>query len=93
MTDTTYRVAVIPGDGIGREVVPVAQEALEAVGERCGFRWDWTVFGWSCELYARTGSMTGEEASRRCRMVRAKPTVPARLSFSIASARLNSSRT
>ena len=62
MTDTTYRIAVIPGDGIGREVVPVAQEALEAVGERFGFRCDWTVFGWSCELYARTGSMTGEGA-------------------------------
>ncbi len=62
MTDTTYRVAVIPGDGIGREVVPAAQEVLEAAGERFGFRCDWTVFGWSCELYARTGSMTGEGA-------------------------------
>jgi len=36
---------------------------------------------------------SGEEASRRCRMVSANPTVPARLSFSSASARLNSSRT
>ena len=35
----------------------------------------------------------GDEAKRRCRMVSAKPTVPARLSFSSASARLNSSRT
>lgn len=62
MTETTYRVAVIPGDGIGREVVPAAQAALEAVGERFGFRCDWTVFDWSCELFARTGSMTGDGA-------------------------------
>ena len=62
MTETTYRIAVIPGDGIGREVVPAAQETLEAVGARCGFRCEWTVFEWSCELYARTGSMTGEGA-------------------------------
>ena len=62
MAETTYRIAVIPGDGIGREVVPAAQEALEVVGRRFGFRCDWTVFDWSCELFARTGSMTGEGA-------------------------------
>ena len=53
---------MIPGDGIGQEVVPAAQEALEAVGRRFGFRCEWTVFDWSCELYARTGRMTGEGA-------------------------------
>ena len=62
MTDSRHRIAVIPGDGIGQEVVPAAQEALEAVGGRFGFRCDWTVFDWSCELYARTGSMTGAGA-------------------------------
>ena len=36
MTDTTYRVAVIPGDGIGREVVPAAQEALESAPDIAG---------------------------------------------------------
>ena len=53
---------MIPGDGIGQEVVPAAQEALEAVGRRFAFRCEWTVFDWSCELYARTGRMTGEGA-------------------------------
>jgi len=62
MTDSIFRIAVIPGDGIGREVVPAAQEVLETTGERFGFWCDWTAFGWSCELYARTGSMTGEGA-------------------------------
>ena len=57
--DKTYRIVVIPGDGIGKEVVPAAQDVLAAVGARFGFRCDWTVFDWSCELYASTGSMTG----------------------------------
>ena len=60
MTETRYQIAVIPGDGIGQEVVPAAQAVLEAAGGRFGFRCDWTVFDWSCELYASTGSMTGD---------------------------------
>ena len=59
MTETTYRIAVIPGDGIGKEVVPAARDLLEAVGQRFGFGFDWTGFDWSCELFARSGSMTG----------------------------------
>ena len=59
MTETTYRIAVIPGDGIGKEVVPAARRVLSAAGERYRFGFDWTEFDWSCELYARTGSMTG----------------------------------
>jgi len=59
MADKRYRVAVIPGDGIGKEVVPAAQEVLTEAGSRFGFAWEWTTFDWSCELYSRTGSMTG----------------------------------
>ena len=59
MPDRSYRIAVIQGDGIGKEVVPAAQELLEAVGRRHGFGCEWTQFDWSCELYARSGSMTG----------------------------------
>ena len=62
MRETIYRVAVIPGDGIGKEVVPSAQGVLDIVGTRFGFGFQWTLFDWSCELYARTGSMTGGSA-------------------------------
>ena len=31
----TYEVAVLPGDGIGKEVMPPALEVLEAVGRAC----------------------------------------------------------
>jgi 3-isopropylmalate dehydrogenase len=38
----TYRIAAIPGDGVGPEVVAVARSVLEATGERFGFSIDWT---------------------------------------------------
>jgi tartrate dehydrogenase/decarboxylase / D-malate dehydrogenase len=52
-----YRIAVIPGDGIGKEVVPAAQRVLDAAAQRHGFALDWRVYDWSCERYVRTGSM------------------------------------
>ena len=39
----TYRVAVIAGDGIGREVVPEGISALEAAARRYGFALEWRV--------------------------------------------------
>jgi 3-isopropylmalate dehydrogenase len=38
---TTYRVAVIPGDGIGAEVIAAAQRILEDAADRFGFRFEW----------------------------------------------------
>jgi tartrate dehydrogenase/decarboxylase/D-malate dehydrogenase len=54
---TTYRIALIPGDGIGKEVMPEGVRALEAAGRRFGIGFDWTWFDWSCETYHRTGRM------------------------------------
>ena len=59
MSARAYRVALIPGDGIGKEVVPAARLVIDAVGQRFQFSCVWTDFDWSCELHARTGSMTG----------------------------------
>ena len=53
----THRIAVIPGDGIGREVVPAAQEVLDVVAAAHDLAFTWTEYDWSCERYARTGSM------------------------------------
>lgn len=52
-----YRIAVIPGDGIGREVIPVGIRILDAVAQRCGFDIGWQNFDWSCERYADRGEM------------------------------------
>jgi tartrate dehydrogenase/decarboxylase/D-malate dehydrogenase len=56
-----YRVAVIAGDGIGREVVPEGIIAMEAAARRYGFALEWREFDWSCETYAKTGRMMPED--------------------------------
>jgi tartrate dehydrogenase/decarboxylase/D-malate dehydrogenase len=53
----TMRIAVIPGDGIGREVVPEGIRVLEAVGDRFGLAYTWDEYDWSCERFRRTGAM------------------------------------
>ena len=54
----THRIAVIPGDGIGQEVMPEALRALRAAEGRFGFKLDLTPIAWaSCGYYARHGEM------------------------------------
>ena len=63
----THRIAVIPGDGIGKEVVPEGIRVLDAVAVRHGIRLEWNTFDWSCETYARTGRMMPEDGLDRLR--------------------------
>jgi tartrate dehydrogenase/decarboxylase/D-malate dehydrogenase len=60
-----HRIAAIPGDGIGKEVVPEGRRVLDAVARRFGFELEWTDFDWSCEVYARTGRMMPEDGLRQ----------------------------
>jgi tartrate dehydrogenase/decarboxylase / D-malate dehydrogenase len=62
-----HRIAVIPGDGIGKEVVPEGMRVLEAAGRRFGFELEWTTFDWSCERYAKTGSMMPDDGLEQLR--------------------------
>ena len=55
--ERSYKIAVIPGDGIGKEVMPPALEVLDAAASRFGFTLRHTHYDWSCETYARTGAM------------------------------------
>jgi len=57
----TFRIAVIPGDGIGKEVVPEGIRVLDAAGRRFGFGLAWQSFDWSCERYLDTGKMMPED--------------------------------
>jgi tartrate dehydrogenase/decarboxylase/D-malate dehydrogenase len=52
-----HRIAVIPGDGIGKEVVPEGLRVLDAAASKCGFSFDYHHFDWSCETYKATGAM------------------------------------
>jgi tartrate dehydrogenase/decarboxylase/D-malate dehydrogenase len=56
-----YRIAVIPGDGIGNEVVPAGIEVLEKVGGMLGIEFQWDQFDWSCERFHKVGSMMPED--------------------------------
>ena len=62
-----YRIAVIPGDGIGKEVVPEGLRALEAAGRRFGFAFEWDELPWSCDYYAKHGRMMPEDWFERIR--------------------------
>ncbi len=62
-----YRIAVIPGDGIGKEVVPEGIRVLDAAGRKFGIRFQWDQFPWSCEFYAKHGRMMPEDGLENIR--------------------------
>jgi tartrate dehydrogenase/decarboxylase/D-malate dehydrogenase len=64
-SDTRHRIALIPGDGIGREVVPAARRVLDAACERHGLTLAYTEYDWSCERYEREGAMMPDDALDR----------------------------
>ena len=55
------RIAVIPGDGIGNEVVPEGIRVLEAAARRFDLAFDFKDFDWSCERFHKTGAMMPED--------------------------------
>ncbi|GGC48839.1 tartrate dehydrogenase [Chelatococcus reniformis] len=66
MADRRYRIAVIPGDGIGKEVMPEGIRVLEKAASLYGFSLDqsWHDFA-SCDWYARHGKMLPEDWKER----------------------------
>ncbi|HZB81381.1 MAG TPA: tartrate dehydrogenase [Rubrobacteraceae bacterium] len=62
-----HSVAVIPGDGIGKEVVPEALRVLDRAGEIGGFEFEWSWFDWGCEHFLNTGGMMPEDGLARLR--------------------------
>ena len=59
---TKYKIAVIPGDGIGQEVIPAALTVLEAVAAKCGFGFDLKEFPLGCAYYTKHGRMMAADA-------------------------------
>ena len=62
MSSKVHRIAVIPGDGIGSEVVPEGCRVLERASRRFGFRLEWTTFPWGCGYHRETGAMMPGDA-------------------------------
>ena len=58
----THKIASIPGDGIGKEVMPEGLRVLEAASRRFGFGLEVTPIDWaSCDHYLKTGAMMPED--------------------------------
>ena len=68
-TPRTFRIAAIPGDGAGAEVVAAGRAVLDALADGSGgrFAFAWEEFGWGCDHYARTGRMMDEDGLERLR--------------------------
>ena len=55
------KIAVIPGDGIGWEVVPEGIKVLEAVGAKYGLEYEFKEYDWGCERYHKTGKLMPDD--------------------------------
>ena len=60
-----HRIAVIPGDGIGKEVVPEGLRVLDAAARKFGLDFTFDHYDWSCETYKKTGRMMPEDGIAR----------------------------
>ena len=56
-----YKIAVIPGDGVGPEVISEGRKVLDAVSEVENFEIEWREFPHGAEHYLKTGELLGEE--------------------------------
>lgn len=55
-----FKIAVVPGDGIGKEIVPAALDVVDALGNRSGFSIDKEWFPWGAGYYLETGMFMPE---------------------------------
>ncbi|ONK11641.1 tartrate dehydrogenase [Streptomyces sp. MP131-18] len=69
MTTRTFRIAAIPADGVGEEVVAAGRAVLDALAEGSGgaFGFAWEEFPWGARHYAETGRMMDEDGLERLR--------------------------
>jgi tartrate dehydrogenase/decarboxylase / D-malate dehydrogenase len=57
-----HRIAVIPGDGIGHDVIEVARSVLDTAATTYDLALEYETFDWSCRRYAETGAMMPDDA-------------------------------
>jgi len=61
----THHIALIPGDGVGKEVIPAGMRVLQRAADVAGgFRLTSTDLDWSCERYLRSGAMMPDDGLR-----------------------------
>ena len=57
-----YKIATLPGDGTGPEVVAEGVKVLQAVSKKYGFEMTFTNFEWGGENYLKTGVVLPDDA-------------------------------
>ena len=62
---TTHRIAIIAGDGIGKEVIPAGVAVLEAAARGSGVALEFTELPWGCEYYLKHQRMMDEDGMTR----------------------------
>ena len=58
----SFSIAVIPGDGVGKEVTPAAQDVLTAAGRKFDAQFEFEEFAWGADYYFKNGRMMPENA-------------------------------
>ncbi|MBS7655701.1 isocitrate/isopropylmalate dehydrogenase family protein [Candidatus Bathyarchaeota archaeon] len=58
----TYKISVIPGDGIGPEVIAEGIKVIDAASEACNFEVEWVKYPFSADYYLATGELLSEES-------------------------------
>ena len=69
MAEQTFRIASIPADGVGKEVVAAGRRVLDAMAEASdgAFAFDWQEFPWGSAYYAEHGVMMAEDGLEQLR--------------------------
>ncbi|MEM1994286.1 MAG: isocitrate/isopropylmalate dehydrogenase family protein [Nitrososphaerales archaeon] len=67
----TYRVAVIPGDGVGPEVIREGKKVLDAVSEVDSFEIEWVEYPFGAEYYLKTGKTLDEDSLKELKRYKA----------------------
>ena len=67
LANMSIKIAVIPGDGIGNEVMPEGIRVLETAGSKHGIDFEWQEFDWSCETFIKTGRMMPQDGIEQLR--------------------------
>ena len=57
-----YRIAMLPGDGVGNEITTEATKILEAVAMKHDFVAEIEKFEWGCDYYLKNGIMMPDDA-------------------------------
>ncbi len=68
---TQYKIPVIPGDGVGPEIITEGRKVLDAAGERFGFDIDWIEYPHGADHYLETGELISEDTLKELSNYRA----------------------